>query len=292
MKSVFILALANIRHKKSSFAGIVFLIFMIVFSFIPTLSNAANTKKAIDEGFKIANFGDATVLILDDLYTEDIENGLNAYEGIRETEQQQFISIVDQEFFDGRESTDVQFLRAANDKDRIFNEDFTGITKGKKVEKGEIYLPYKVKDLDWIKIGAKFELKIGDRKEEFTVKGFFDDPMFRPRTWWTNAALISRDDYDRLVSEASHIYDTDRTFLLYDNIQVFFNEGTDMETFKDDLEKSCNLMSNADRVCSTDDFRKSNELYADIGTKLVYVFEALLMAVVLITMHNTISSTI
>lgn len=292
MKSVFILTLANIRHKKSSFAGVVFLIFMIVFSFIPTLSNATNTKKAIDEGFKIANFGDSTVLILDDLYTGDIENSMRAYDGVREIDKQQFISVVDQEFFDERESKDINFLRAANDSDRIFNEDFTGFAKGEIVEQGEIYLPYKVKDLEWIKIGAKFKLKVGDRLEEFTVAGFFDDPIFRPRTWWANTALISTEDYDRLVSEASHIYDTDRKFLLYDIIQVHLEEGTDLETFKDDMERSCNLISNADRVCSIDDFKKSGELYADIGTKLVYVFEALLMAVVLITMHNNISSAI
>ena len=136
MKSVFILTLANIRHKKSSFAGVVFLIFMIVFSFIPTLSNANNTKKAIGEGFKIANFGDSTVLILDDLYTGDIENSMRAYDGVREIDKQQFISVVDQEFFDERESKDINFLRAANDSDRIFNEDFAGFAKGEKASGG------------------------------------------------------------------------------------------------------------------------------------------------------------
>ncbi len=291
MRSILKLSWANIKHEKSSFIGVVLLVFIIVLSGVPTISNAYNEETAIDEACERANLGDVTIMIAEDLFTDDMRQVLKDSTIIDSIEESTCLSIVGSLQLNGEEKDFLTHIRSFKSDTRVYNSDCSEYYDSFDLREGELLLPYKVKDYDGVQIGATITIPVGDTVESFTIRGFYDDPIFRPRTFGFTCAVVSDHDYKRLMGEKSHIEDERRAFLAYDMLQVHLAEGTSFKIFSDEMKANSSIMSTA-TIIPMEHLRNSNMIYADMGSKILLIFLVLMFVGVLISMKNSINSAI
>ncbi len=208
MKSIMKLVSANIRHKKGTFIGIAFLMMMIVISFTGTVSNNDDLKASLDEGFANVDCGDVIVSIYSGLLTDDIRGSIDSNAHISRAVYTETVIAGQKPVINGKETELLLKLKAFDEKIRVFDDKFSVfITENAAPQNGEMILPYKMRS--FAEKGNEISLKASDGTElKFTVKGFYEDPLFGALTMTDYFCVISQEDMDKLMSLSDHITDS------------------------------------------------------------------------------------
>ena len=293
MRSILKLMRANIRHGKGSFKGIALLMMLLTFSFSGTVSNDDRLAEARKQKFEQADIGDVIVFIYDDLLTEDMLNEAEANDkvgSIRTNET--LMACVPAEANGDEIEIQLEFNRY-NDGIRVFNEKADGFIDDPVLNNGEIYLPYKLKLLKEFQEMPTITIKTNNGTESFKVKGFYEDIMLGATTMADNRCIITGEDMDRLKAEKlDHLTDESIKLLMIDELQIKATDGVSQDELKRSLCADSALVRSSNRTVTQQTVVDSIEMYSNVGTRTVLIFVILLLTVILITMHNSISASI
>ena len=295
MRSVLKIMLANIKSKKDAFKGIIALMAIITFSFAVSLSNRANVNRAVTEGTERAEIGDMIVEFNHGKLTDDMLKAVAESPDIEYYRTETELKLHKPVQIDGTKKSHPNRLRKNYGRIRFFNDECTKIAyDNKKVEKGEIYLPYKMFGDKDVKIGSTLKIQTQNGFDEsFTVKGFYEDVVTGSIFFGSYSAVISDEDYDRIFGEKTESYDEPLPFVTaHDNVIMAANEGIKLKDLRTDLNEKCGFFENSEYIFDKAIIENLNSLVANIGTKFVYVFVILLLVIVFITINDSIVSSI
>ena len=294
MKSVMTIMWANITHKKGAFKGIIALMTILTMSFAISLSNADNTHRSIKEGIERAGIGNFMVSIMTDKATDEMYEALDKSEDITSYRTEKRIIFRGPNEVNGI-SKDVPGILCKNDNCLRFFDENDNITDDKiTINKGEIYLTYKMKNDEDFKVGNTLKMRTKNGYDEvFTIKGFYEDPLFGSVLFGINNALISDEDFDRIYAEKLEPYSEALPYV-YSVDYIFANtkEGVVFNELRNSLNDECGLSDQANFIHDDEVLELYHSLVADTGTKVVYIFVLLLLIIVMITIKDSIASSI
>lgn len=294
MRSILKLMWANIRHKKGAFKGVIALMAVMIMSLAITLSNTDNNKRAINEAleradatgiFFVAKNGDIT-----DKMTASLDNNKDVTGWRTETR----LSITEMKDVDGKRKDAPDMLCKNDGRYRFFDGNDKLINEKVTINEGEIYLAYKMKKDGDFKVGSTIKVCTKNGYDEsFTVKGFYEDPLFGQILWGLNNSLISDSDFDRIYEEK---LDSDEAAIPYivsnDYYYIDVRDGADAKEVMNDLNAESGIINASQFSYEKSTFERFNSLIVDTGTKVVTLFVALLLVIVLITINDNIASSV
>lgn len=294
MRSVLKLVWANIIHHKGSFKGIIFLMMILTFSFAGTVSNNDDLNAALDRCYSENGFGELLIEISDELFTDDMRSYLESSEHIEKISYENGLRLLSMTRAGGREIDTPVYLYAYHSGIRVFNEKADGYIESIAPQTGEIYLPYKMKSLPGIGIGGTIEICAkGSYSESFTIKGFIEDPVYGSVTIADANCYLDPDDYDRLASEKTDsIMDERKDIVKQTDIHIHISDGTAPAALKKQIARESDIIDYSFFSATKEHIRNYTELVSKIGTRGVYAYTVLMIVIVLIVMHNSISSSI
>ncbi|MBR1431013.1 ABC transporter permease [Ruminococcus sp.] len=291
MKGIIKLVLADMKYKKGSFIGVAFLMMLIVMSFTGSVSNSDDLMKAINMGFEQADCGDLIVRVYTDMLTEDIHDTIDSNSHVSRTEYKETLLMTQKPLVDGEEKEILMELSAYSGTLLVFNDDFSALLDGIQPTEGEIYLPYKMKTLIEKNSEVIFSAA-DDTKFSFTVKGYYEDPMFGTTAVSSNVCVINEADHKRVLEHSSHITDNVRKIMSCSDINIHIADGFSPYELKKQLNDECSLIDISIYSPTKEDLADNIKVFSNVGTRMAYVYVAILIVIVIIIMANSISSTI
>lgn len=295
MKAILTLLKENIRYKKGSFRSIIALMAIITLSFSVTLSNNDNIARSLDSAFEKADAADFVSFISADKQSEKIINTLKADENVARYKLNDIMSENIYPRIDGEEiSVFCIFSEKENGKYSFFNENGSEFLENEpEIKYGEVYVPYSLSVLSDCKIGSEFKFKTNGGEKTLTVKGFFQDPVFGAAVIGTKYILINGEQFEELWEENICAENNAVQFLSCGGtVSVYGTGSLSVTELKKELNEKCGLISDSFLSISKSDTVEFTNITTDIGTNVLYIFVALLLTVVLITMNNSISSAV
>ncbi len=291
MKGIIKLVLADMKYKKGAFFGVAFLMMLIVMSFTGSVSNSDDLMEAINEGFEQADCGDLIVRVYTDMLTDDIRDTIDSNSHISRTDYKETLLMTQKPLVDGEEKEILTELSAYSGTLLVFNDDFSAFLDGIQPAEGEIYLPYKMKTL----IDKNSEVIFSaadDTNFSFTVKGYYEDPVFGATTVSSNVCVINESDHKAILEHLSHITDNVRKIISCSDINIHIADGFSPYELKKQLNDECSLIDMSIYSPTKEDLADNIKVFSNVGTRMAYVYVILLIVIVIIIMANSISSTI
>lgn len=279
---------ANIKHKKGSFKSIIALTAIIVFSFTATVSNNDNIDRSLERSHSCTNTPTFTSLAsktkLQDNITEKIAEHPDVT-GVTETE----CIVAENVRVDGNELPQIFFLyKESTDIYRVFNNSFTAYNKNPEpLKEGEIYIPYAMTAVADIEIGSVLAIGSDDNVQEFTVRGFIEEPLFGASVIGTKRLFISDSDFEKMYGITDNMY-----FAGAVDIGINLTENADYTTVKKEINDKCGLIDNGFISISKAETDTYTKMYSDIGSKILLAFLVLLVIIVIISIWHSISTSI
>lgn len=200
---------ANIKSQKSSFIGILTLVFIITISVLAVLSIWVNANVYENEQIDRLGYGDITYWI------NEIPDREKLLEKIKNIEEIETVTAEDVIFFNAYEVYEDHGEKAIESvlgslhvqtwtKEsayHIYNENLTGIDKEYSgLSDGEAYVSPAFASLYEAQIGDVIALSIVEGREElkYTIKGYFEDPVAGSALMGMKRALITENDMKKL----------------------------------------------------------------------------------------------
>lgn len=294
MRSILKLTFANIRNGKRAFKSIILLMLLLTFSFSGTVSNADRLREARTERFEEAGIPDLTVWIYGDLLTEDMLNAVREEPYIRSVTEKQTLLFVHAPLADGNESDIRLTLNAYESGIHIFDDDFRDYAEDDSLADGEILLPSKMRLNDGFRKGTRITLRTnGGYDESFTVKGFYEDIVSGAITFSGYNCIITQHDFEQIAAEKTDSFSgNDRNVLALTKLLINGTGELSQAELRRELGRNTALISTANSAFTREMLSDSVEVFSKIGSRIIAVFVALLLAVVLIMMFSSIRSSI
>ncbi len=287
---------ANIKHKKGSFKSIAALMAIIVLSFTGTISNNDNIDRTIEEAQIWSGTPDMTAFIPINYADDEMLSAIMDNPDVTDIKTESCIMPAGA-VLNGQETYQVTFIYPeSNEIYRVFNDSITGyIENPEPLKEGEIYIAYSLKGLyDGIEIGSEISFDIPSAENndvdnnntyKFKVKGFIADPHFGAAIIGTKRYIVSEADFERMYTE------TRQTFICVDT-SISLREDADFTKVKKALDDSCGLAEKSNLVISDQETKGYTKLYSDTGSGIVVAFVILLIAIAIITMYHSITTSI
>ena len=294
MRSILKLTRANIKHGRGAFKGIIFLMMLLTFSFSGTVSNDDRLEEARQAKYDRVQAADLTVTIYDELLTDEMISSVKNNSHVKDVKIKERVSFVSAPRFDGKELELALTLGGWEDTVQVFTDDAEDFVQDFTLKDGEILLPYKLKLVDGVSDGATLEFRTKNGYDEtFKVAGFYEDVMFGATTMSENCCVITQHDLDRLKSEKTDsIMGADRYAFHLDQLWIYSTGDISQLELRRELGKESDLISSSLSAPTKQMFIDNISMYSNVGTRVVAIFTVFLLVVVLITMHNSISSSI
>lgn len=294
MRSILKLTAANIKHGRGAFKGIILLMMIITFSFSGTVSNDDRLEEARAEKYEQVKAADLMVTIHNELLTDDMINAVKNNSHVKDYKIKETVAFVSSPRVDGKEMEIQLTLRGYEDGIQVFTDDAEDYEPDSSIKNGEILLPYKLCLVDGFHKGSKVELKTKNGYDEcFTVKGFYEDVIFGSTTMSENSCVITNDDLERLKSQKTDsLTGTDKYAFQIDQLWIYSTGDISQLELRRELGRESALISSSLSSFTKEMFIDNVSMYSNVGTRIVAIFTVFLIAVVLITMHNSISSSI
>lgn len=289
MKSLFRLLAANLRHRKGAFAGIVLLMMIVTLSYAITVSNNRNLEQTVDAGLAARQYGD-WVFQFEDAPAPELLHTLRSHAEIAAMHTDEVLNIACPVRADGTEDNELVSLRCISDADQAYNDAVTSFQAHVTLKQGEILLSYKLSTLEQYGIGKTVQIETQDGWDEsYTIKGYYQeiaDPT-------NGIGLLCKPDFDRLFSEKrDSLFSLERYLYGFTQLHVCVQDGTDLKALEKQLKSECGIFDDALSVLTKAETKHYVMLTASTGTRIVAVYTALLIIIVMIVMGNSIGTTV
>ena len=286
---------ANIRHKKGAFLSIILLMMIITLSFSVTVSNNDNVNAGIERAHKAADTGDLAAFISESELDENILKSLSDNPNTERIRDEKAMAALSYKIAD-RDGNSPYFLLKWDNSLSVFDKELRAFENDPEgLSLGEIYVPASMKTVYGCEIGSEITLNTKSGKENFTVKGFVEDPFLGSMSIGIKQFFISDSDFERLYSENTDDENAAVSLLIPCRIiHIFQKESSSLSVteYKKELNRECGIV---DRSFFTQSRESSDELttiFTDTGTKMLFVYVILLVIVVMIAINHSIVTTI
>ena len=294
MRSILKLLRGNLKQGRGSFKGIILLMILLTFSFSGTISNNDQLGKAQKQRWENADMGDYIVYINHDAFTDEMEDSIRNAPSADRYRINETILMADT-VRTGGEATETKLeLIPFNPVYNVFEGTGRDFVSDPSLKDGEILLTYKLHLFSEFQIGSVITMHTHDGWDEnFVIKGYFEDFMLGGATALDNRCMISSNDFARIKNEKIDHLDSDvKLNILTDVIEVYAKEGATAEDLRKELTSTSGLIRASNAAVSAEYLKEAGAMYSSIGSKFVFVFVAMLILVILITMNNSIHSSI
>lgn len=295
MKAILTLLKENIRYKKGAFRSIIALMAIITLSFSVTLSDNDNISRELNSALEKADTADFVSIISEKRLDEKIISALEADENVERSRIDDGLNLNVSAYVDGKELTPCcRFLAKENGKYSFFNESGSGFLENEpEIKYGEVYVPYSLTVLCDCKIGSEFKFRTNGGEKILAVKGFYQEPLLGASVIGTKLILISDEQFKELWEENAGTENEAMQILArVKAVSVYGTGSLSVTELKKEINEKCGLISDSFISISKIDSIGFTNIMTDVGTNVLYVFVALLLTVVLITMNNSISSAV
>ena len=283
---------SNIRHKKGSFKSIVILMLIISMAFTAIFSIKENCVNSINNALENVNAGDITICIPHRILSDELLNSVKNHSSVKDVIVKEVITSVGAEFEDFKDSN-TWLIQNLNDEYNLLNEKLTGYAdEVPPLKKGEIYTSQGT--------GSKLGFDIGDTikiitiggVKEYTVKGFIVEPVTGSANIGFKQVFISDEDFLALQEEAKE-YESDTLSKDYRILQLYKADKniSDIQ-FKQQLNNDTKIIDfSFASLTKAQSFEYTN-IFPDIILSVLLAFVVFLVAIVLIVMAHSISTSI
>ncbi len=285
---IFKLLKANIRHKKGAFKSIAALMAIIVFSFSGTVSNNDNLARSIDRAHAYADTPTFNAMERVTLMQEDLVETVSAHPDVVSVTATDCV-LAGGTKADGNEVFQNLFVyEQGHDIYRVMNDTFTDYVENPDpLKEGEVYVPYGMTAVTKLEIGSTLTMGTEDYVYDYTVKGFIEEPQFGASLMGTKRVFVHENDFKKMYDEANDV----GTHKILD-VGITLADGADYTKVKKELDDSCGLAASAGIVISKEETITYTELYSRTGSGILLAFLILLIAIVIISMWHSISTSI
>lgn len=285
---IFKLLRANIKHKKGAFKSIAALMAIIVFSFTATVSNNDNLARSIDRAHAYADTPTFNAMERVTLMQEDLVETVSAHPDVVSVTVTDCVLSGDTKVDGNEVFQNLYVYEQEHDIYRVMNDTFTGYVENPEpLKEGEVYVPYGMTAVTKLEIGSTLTMGTEDYVYDFTVKGFIEEPLFGASLMGKKRVFVHENDFKKMYDEASDI----GTHKILD-VGVRLADGADYTKVKKELDDSCGLAASADLIMSKEEAITYTELYSRTGSGILLAFLILLIAIVIISMWHSISTSI
>lgn len=194
---------AGLKKQKGSLFGIIVLLFLTALSLCTVLTVYLRGNSYIRQEIERIGFGNLTIWVSEVLDMDALVQSMKAQDGIEEITVQNLI-------FSGYEGNGVESdsegqlipWQAGSSRYRFFNKDCSGyIEAPQEIADNEIYVPTSMQSILSVTIGdgITFSIARGRKNVEFTVAGFYEDPVMGSSMIGMKGFLISPAAYEQIL---------------------------------------------------------------------------------------------
>ena len=282
------LLIANIKHKKGAFKSIIALTAIIVFSFAGTVSNNDNLDRSLERSHGYADTPTFTAFANKRNLQDNIAEEIAKHPDVTDVIETECIITENARTEEQKLSQIIFLYRETEDIYRVFNKNVTAYNDNPEpLEKGEIYIPYGLKAASNIEIGSVISFGSEDNPENFTVKGFVEEPFVGAAPIGIKRLFISDSDFERIYENADDLYIGKAA-----DIGVNLTEDADYITIKEEINDMCGLISNSIISMSKTETIRYTKIYSEFGSKILLAFLILLIIIVIISIRHSILTSI
>lgn len=283
---------SNIRHRKGSFVSIIILMLIVSMSFAAVFSIKDNCINGINEVHKYINSSNLTVLIDNQLLTDDLLASIEEHSSVKDVKVKEAVLTFGSEHGENK-NVNPALLEKYSEEYRLLNEKLTGYEENvPELKKGEIYVSQGV--------GTKLRCDIGDRikintvggEEYFTIKGFVVEPLWGSMNMGIKEVFISDEDFLRLQQDAVNATDSQQQadFRVVSIYKV--DESLGDGQFKHQLNEDTEIVKYSFFVLTKEQSFDYTNLMPDMILSGLLIFVGFLVGIVLIVMAHSINTSI
>lgn len=283
---------ANIRHKKGSFVSIIILMLIISLTFTAIISIKNNCENGIEDALDSVDCSDVTLFMDAPALTDELLDIITAHSSVKRLTVTEAIRTYCTDSGAVQDMSSWAMVKLTSEY-RLLNEDLSGYAETvPALKQGEIYVSQGV--------GTKFECGIGDTlkidtvggTKEFTIKGFVVEPMYGVMNMGIKQVFISDEDFATLQQEAIAL-STERQQGDIRIVRLYkADENLTDGQFKRQLNKDTGIVDFSFLAITREQSFTYTNIYPNIILSALLVFVAFLVAVVLIVMAHSISTSI
>ncbi len=293
MKSIFTLLQANIKHKEGAFKSIIVLMTLITIAFTCIISNDDNIDRELLSSFDNTDIGDLLITVEEEDMNEQLEGFIINNSHVSRMRVEELIAVNGNVELAGEKMIYSDRLVKYNDNLRVFNDTCDGFEEKVVLESGEVFVSYTIATACSAKKGDTLVIDTSYGKETFIVAGFTEDPIYGSCVLAPENFFINSQDFERIKAER-----LDNESAAFKNLQIVYmihvyNNGeiSDLKLEKE-LNEDCGIIDKSILHTTKDSLATFTKLYSDVGIKVFFAFVILLIIVVIITIHNSINTSV
>lgn len=282
---------ANIRHKKGSFVSIIILMLIVSMSFTAVFSIKDNCINGINEAHEYINSSDLTVLIDNQLLTDDLLTSIEEHSSVEDVKVKEAVLTFGSEYGESK-NVNPGLLEKYSEEYRLLNDRLTGYEENvPELKKGEIYVSQGVGTKLRCDIGDSIKIKTVGGEEYFTIKGFVVEPVWGSMNMGIKEMFISDEDFLRLQQEAVNVTDSQQADFRV--VQVYkADESLGDGQFKHQLNEDTGIVKYSFFVLTKEQSIDYTYLMPDMILSGLLIFVGFLVVIVLIVMAHSITTSI
>lgn len=283
---------ANIRHKKGSFVSIIILMMIVSLAFTAIISVRDNCVESTEAALERANAGSLALFIEKKNLSDALLDSVKNHPAVKDVTFKEAVKSLGATFGEIEDGNPWMMTRLTP-KDSLLNEDASGYANHTPALKsGEMYISQG--------LGTKMGCDIGDTllistltgEREFLVKGFIVEPLCGSMNMGYKIVFISDEDFAQLQQDAltknPNNLDVD-----YRVLQIHkADESLSDSQFKRQLNLDTGIIDHALGTLSRTQTIEYTNIYPDIISNVLMIFVVFLVAIVLIVMAHSISTSI
>ena len=283
---------ANIRHKKGSFVSIMILMLIISMSFTAIFSIKDNCVSSIENAQDLTNVGDLTLMIHNEEQLDELVDTVKDHPSVKNVITREAVGALGGEFGDTKNGNTWMMLRLTEEY-RLLNEDMSGYAEQTPALKtGETYISQGLGTSLGCNIGDTIKVNTLGGVRELLVKGFVVEPVCGCMNMGYKIVFISDEDFAQLQSEALAL-GTDDKNADFRVIQIYQADKSISDTqFKRQLNEDTGIVNYAFGTLERSRSLYYTNIFPDIILSVLLVFVGFLVAIVLIVMGHSISTSI
>ena len=283
---------ANIRHKKGSFVSIIILMMIVSLAFTAIISIKNNCENGIDDALDSVNAADLTLFMGSPSLTDELIDTVTSHHSVKNMTVTKAIRTYCTDSGAVQDMSRWAMVKLTGEY-RLLNEKLSGYTEDvPALKKGEIYVTQGV--------GSKLKCDIGDTLKidtiggtnEFTIKGYVVEPICGVMNMGIKQVFISDEDFAQFQQEAIEL-STEQQQADIRIVRLYkADENLSDSQFKRQLNKDTGIVNHSFLTLTREQSFTYTNIYPNIILSALLIFVFFLVAVVLIVMAHSISTSI
>lgn len=199
-----ILIKAGIKKHKGSLIGIALLVFLSTIALFMVFTLKITGEEYVSTGIQKSGFGDLTAWVSEVDDTDSLVTQIHDTQGVEDVWKQELI-YSDYESATAESDSEGQLIawKEEESRYRFFKDDLSGYQAApQKIMPNEIYVPASMNSVLNVQMGDSITFKIarGHNSYDFTVAGYFEDPVMGSSMIGMKTFLISSQRYAQIVN--------------------------------------------------------------------------------------------